>query len=121
MSATGSRDGDSSDYLDIAAAIRDLPGSVRLDLHDLDARAVAAVAFGNTDDHLRNHGFVAASSTWRLSPAFDINPTPDLGRRRATSIAGTDAFPDEIEGLFALADECGLGAGPGHPGASLQV
>ncbi|GAA3592064.1 hypothetical protein GCM10022198_15010 [Klugiella xanthotipulae] len=43
-----------------------------------------------------------------LSPAFDVNPTPDLYRTRSTSIAGADAFPDEVEGLLALAEDCGL-------------
>ena len=27
----------------------------------------------NTDDHLRNHGFVAENGRWRLSPAYDLN------------------------------------------------
>jgi len=31
----------------------------------------------NTDDHLRNHGFLLDSKGWRLSPAYDINPSPD--------------------------------------------
>jgi serine/threonine-protein kinase HipA len=28
----------------------------------------------NTDDHLRNHGFLFTESGWILSPAYDINP-----------------------------------------------
>jgi serine/threonine-protein kinase HipA len=31
----------------------------------------------NTDDHLRNHGFILTDKGWRLSPAFDINPSID--------------------------------------------
>src|SRR5215470_20134743 len=32
----------------------------------------------NSDDHLRNHGFLLAPGKgWRLSPAFDVNPVPD--------------------------------------------
>jgi serine/threonine-protein kinase HipA len=27
----------------------------------------------NTDDHLRNHGFLLMPDGWRLSPAYDIN------------------------------------------------
>ena len=31
----------------------------------------------NTDDHLRNHGFLwAGQAGWRLSPAYDLNPVP---------------------------------------------
>ena len=43
-----------------------------------------------------------------MSPAFDVNPTPDLWRPRSTSIMGADAMPDEVDGLLAFADECGL-------------
>ena len=31
----------------------------------------------NTDDHLRNHGFLLTGKGWKLSPAFDINPSID--------------------------------------------
>ena len=31
----------------------------------------------NTDDHLRNHGFILTDRGWKLSPAFDINPDED--------------------------------------------
>lgn len=96
------------DYLDIAEAVRDVSGSPRADLNELFNRAVAAVAIGDTDDHLRNHGFLASGSAWSFSPAFDIDPVPDIARRRATSIAGAGSFPDEVEGLFALADECSV-------------
>ena len=38
------------------------------------------IAVSNTDDHLRNHGFIYQSGGWRLSPAYDINPvTPANG------------------------------------------
>tara|TARA_B110000305_G_C19247393_1_gene543016 strand:- start:388 stop:717 length:330 start_codon:yes stop_codon:yes gene_type:complete len=33
----------------------------------------------NTDDHLRNHGFILTSTGWRLSPAYDINPVETGG------------------------------------------
>lgn len=35
------------------------------------------IMISNTDDHLRNHGFILTSAGWRLSPAFDINPSID--------------------------------------------
>lgn len=32
----------------------------------------------NTDDHLRNHGFILVPGKgWRLSEAYDMNPVPD--------------------------------------------
>lgn len=108
MTATGSADGDRRDYSDIAEAMRDISRSLREDHHELYRRAVASVVLGNTDDHLRNHGFLADRGLWQLSPAFDVNPHPDLLQTRSTSIAGADAHPDEVDGLFALAGDCGL-------------
>lgn len=108
MTATGSTDGEQRDYADIAEAIRDLSYSTRQDHHELFDRVVVSVALGNTDDHLRNHGFIADRGLWTLSPAFDVNPSPDPWRTRSTSIMGADAPPDEVDGLLALAEECSM-------------
>ncbi|PZU44182.1 MAG: phosphatidylinositol kinase [Microbacterium sp.] len=108
MTATGASDGDHRDYADIADGIRDIAAAPKAALAQLYDRVAASVALGNTDDHLRNHGFLTDGKLWKLSPAFDVNPNPDLGKRRSTSIAGADTFPDEIEGLLAFADDCGL-------------
>ena len=35
------------------------------------------IMVSNSDDHLRNHGFIFDTTGWRLSPAYDINPTPN--------------------------------------------
>ncbi|WP_029068588.1 type II toxin-antitoxin system HipA family toxin [Jonesia quinghaiensis] len=108
MTALGANDGDHRDYADIAGTVRDLSRSPKSDLHELFDRTVASVALGNTDDHLRNHGFLADRGAWTLSPAFDVNPNPDLWRARATSIMGADTISDEAGALLALADECDL-------------
>jgi len=39
-------------------------------------RIVFNMAVSNTDDHLRNHGFILAKAGWRLSPLYDVNPVP---------------------------------------------
>ena len=39
-------------------------------------RIVFSMAISNTDDHLRNHGFILTKSGWELSPLYDVNPTP---------------------------------------------
>jgi serine/threonine-protein kinase HipA len=44
------------------------------DLEELWRRIVFYIAVKNTDDHLRNHGFMLGDRGWTLSPAFDINP-----------------------------------------------
>ncbi|WP_016691921.1 type II toxin-antitoxin system HipA family toxin [Rhodococcus rhodochrous] len=110
MTALGASDGEHRDYADIAEAIRDLSRSPRADHHELFDRAVASVALGNTDDHLRNHGFLADHGSWTISPAFDVNPTPDPWRARSTSIMGADTQPEEAEALLALAEDCSLNA-----------
>ena len=108
MTATEAADGEQRDYADIAAAIRDISRSPRKDHHELFDRVSAGITLGNTDDHLRNHGFLSDRGFWTLSPAFDVNPNPDLSRSRSTSIAGADAYPEEAEGLLSLAQDCGL-------------
>lgn len=88
--------------------MRDLSLSPRQDHREFFDRIVASVALGNTDDHLRNHGFLANHGSWTLSPVFDVNPHPDRNKRRSTSIMGADTLPEEAEGLLALAQECSL-------------
>jgi len=39
-------------------------------------RIVFNICVSNSDDHLRNHGFLLTPKGWLLSPAFDINPIP---------------------------------------------
>lgn len=64
-------------YLDIAEFIQFSGADVENDLHQLWRRIVFNIAISNTDDHLRNHGFLLSSKGWILSPAFDINPSID--------------------------------------------
>lgn len=108
MSLLAARDGDERDYLDIAGALPEHGARVRADLAELFRRVVFSVAVHNTDDHLRNHGFLRVPGGWRLSPVFDVNPDPEPGRTRVTSIAGTVAGEDEPEALPHLARECRL-------------
>ena len=51
---------------------------VDLDIKELWYRLISNVCISNTDDHLRNHGFLLnPDNSWALAPAFDINPNPD--------------------------------------------
>ncbi|RKI79064.1 HipA domain-containing protein [bacterium 0.1xD8-71] len=45
--------------------------------HPLWRRIVFNMAVSNTDDHLRNHGFVLSGEGWKLSPVYDVNPDAD--------------------------------------------
>lgn len=64
-------------YLDLSLFIQDHGGNVKEDLAELWRRIVFNIAVSNTDDHLRNHGFIIEAGKWRLSPAFDVNPSID--------------------------------------------
>jgi serine/threonine-protein kinase HipA len=64
-------------YLDIAEFIRFSGCAVDEDLKQLWRRIIFNILISNTDDHLRNHGFILTGKGWRLSPAFDINPSID--------------------------------------------
>lgn len=67
----------SPSYLDIAEIIQFTGENNEQDLHQLWRRIIFNIAISNTDDHLRNHGFILSEYGWRLSPAFDINPSVD--------------------------------------------
>ncbi len=64
-------------YLDIAEFIQTNGVNIDKNLHQLWRRIVFNIAISNTDDHLRNHGFILTAKGWILSPAYDINPSID--------------------------------------------
>ena len=70
-------DGDDTDsgvsYLDLVSFIKSECADVTANLEELFRRVLFSVCVSNTDDHLRNHGFIYLESGWSLSPAFDIN------------------------------------------------
>src|ERR1700727_1086103 len=95
-------------YLEIADAIMQ-PGA---DLKELWSGIVFTVLISNTDDHLRNHGFLYDGPRgWRLSPAFDLNPVPTDVRDRVlhTSISVDDPTAS-LEIAMAEAEYFGLSA-----------
>ncbi|MGO4534196.1 type II toxin-antitoxin system HipA family toxin [Leifsonia sp. 2MCAF36] len=101
------RDGESADYLDIAERLEEISASPKDDARQLFRRVVVSVGLNNTDDHLRNHGFLRGRAGWNLSPAFDINPNPDADARQ-TTVAGADTAADEADGLRVLGRACRL-------------
>lgn len=64
-------------YLDIVDFITTFGAQIDEDLNQLWRRIVFSILVSNTDDHLRNHGFILSDEGWRLSPAYDINPSVD--------------------------------------------
>ncbi|WP_396183045.1 type II toxin-antitoxin system HipA family toxin [Flavobacterium sp.] len=64
-------------YLDIAEFISNNGANIKANLHQLWRRIIFNIAISNTDDHLRNHGFILTKEGWILSPAYDLNPSID--------------------------------------------
>lgn len=64
-------------YLDIAEFITNNGINIKENLNQLWRRIVFNIAISNTDDHLRNHGFILTDEGWVLSPAYDLNPSID--------------------------------------------
>jgi len=64
-----------SSYLDIVSVLGNIGADFKNDVRQLYQRMVFNICVGNTDDHLRNHGFILTEKGWRLSPGFDINPS----------------------------------------------
>jgi len=80
MTLLGQQDGTDfhtgASYLDIAAFIIQNGRQVNNNLKELWARIVFNIMVKNTDDHLRNHGFLLREDGWELSPAYDMNANP---------------------------------------------
>ena len=78
MTLLGLQDGadhaDGVGYLDLVGFIMKNCPEAKEDLEQLWRRMAFNILVSNTDDHLRNHGFILADKGWRLSPAYDMNP-----------------------------------------------
>lgn len=76
-------------YLELMEFISRHAVHVERDLEELWRRIVFSIAIKNTDDHLRNHGFLLEPNGWTLSPAYDINPN-EYGKELSLNISETD-------------------------------
>jgi serine/threonine-protein kinase HipA len=76
MSMLGAKDNEPHSYLEIAYALAQHGSAPNQDTEELWRRIIFTILVSNTDDHLRNHGFLLTSQGWMLSPAYDINPNP---------------------------------------------
>jgi len=113
MTLLGHTDGTShssgGSYLDLAEFIMQNGASPDADLEELWRRIVFYISISNTDDHLRNHGFLLTDKGWTLSPAYDINPVP-TGTGLSLNISTTDNALSidlalEVAEYFRVSDE----------------
>lgn len=110
MTLLGKNDGasaaDGSGYLDMVSLIKQYGATPKKDLEELWKRIVFHMAVSNTDDHLRNHGFLLTKEGWKLSPLYDVNPNAD-GDTLSLNVDETNNLID-FNLALSIARVCGL-------------
>ena len=117
MSMLGANDKEMRSYLEFVDALRQHGAAPKEDMRALWRRIVFSVLISNTDDHLRNHGFLYTSPDgWRLAPAYDLNPVPTDVKPRVLATAidlddGTASLDRamDVAGYFELDAETARG------------
>jgi len=99
------REGEQRSYLDIVETIEEVSPRATEDIHELWRRVAFSVLTSNTDDHLRNHGFLqVGGGQWTLSPAFDLNPNPASGTKYLSTAIDEAETRVSIDLLLSVAD-----------------
>jgi len=105
MSLLGARDNEFHSYLEMVDALRRHGSRVEDDIKELWRRIVFNILISNTDDHLRNHGFLYDGCGWRLAPAYDLNPVPiEIKPRILTTAISLDDATASLELANSVAD-----------------
>ncbi len=91
VDGVGADDGVS--YVEFADLLMRLGSNTPADLEQLWRRIVFSICVSNTDDHLRNHGFMLKPEGWALAPAYDMNPDAH-GAGLKLNISETDNAQD---------------------------
>jgi serine/threonine-protein kinase HipA len=110
MSMLGAKDRETHSYLELVDALRQHGAQVEKDLEQLWRRIVFYVLISNTDDHLRNLGFLYfGDAGWILAPAYDLNPVPvEVKPRVLTTNIDMDDGTASIELVLSVAEYFGL-------------
>ncbi|MBI9084030.1 MAG: type II toxin-antitoxin system HipA family toxin [Desulfobacterales bacterium] len=113
MSMLDARDNEMHSYLELADALRRHGASPKEDMSALWRRIVFNILISNTDDHLRNHGFLYdGPDGWRLSPAYDLNPVPtDIKPRILSTAINLDDGTASLEVAMEVAEYFRLNMG----------
>jgi serine/threonine-protein kinase HipA len=105
MTMLEATDRDQRSYLEIAEVIEERSSDATGDLRQLWRRIVFSVLISNTDDHLRNHGFLhQRGEAWRLAPAFDLNPDPSPGPKFLSTAIDISDDAATIDTALSVAD-----------------
>ncbi|HLY63961.1 MAG TPA: HipA domain-containing protein [Chloroflexota bacterium] len=112
MTMLEASDGDQRSYLEIAGVIEERSPAATADLRQLWRRMAFSILISNTDDHLRNHGFLhERGDSWALSPAFDLNPSPEPGPKELSTAIDFSDTHASIDTLMDVAEYFRLNAG----------
>ncbi len=109
LTALAASDGDARSYLELLDVLRTDGAAPERDAAQLWRRMVFNVLISNTDDHLRNHGYLRDEGGWLLAPAYDLNPMPvDVKpRHHALTLDETDDA-SSIDTVMAVSGQFGL-------------
>lgn len=92
-------------YTEIADIIRTISARPGDDLLQIWLRMVFGILVTNTDDHLKNHGFIyAGQNLWRLSPLFDVNPQPRRHAQMETGISPIHGHEPDIKAAISASE-----------------
>src|ERR1039457_337012 len=116
MSMLDAKDNEARSYLEFVDILRQHGAAPKEDMHALWRRIVFSILISNTDDHLRNHGFLWTGPTgWRLSPAYDLNPVPtDIKPRVLSTTIDVDNGTASLNLAFEVASYFELGEAEAH-------
>ncbi len=111
-SLLGLAQGEPGAYTLLADGIRQFGHATAADLRELWRRLIFSLLASNYDDHLRNHGFLMrAPGRWALSPAYDLNPVPEIDRTQTPKTPITEEQEEpSIDAALAAAPRFGLRA-----------
>jgi serine/threonine-protein kinase HipA len=104
MTMLEATDGETASYTEIGSIIEEQSPSATRDVQELWRRVAFSILISNTDDHLRNHGFLRTTTGgWELAPAFDLNPNPDPGRKHLSTAIDAGEVAARVEPLLDAA------------------
>jgi serine/threonine-protein kinase HipA len=116
MSMLGAKDNEQHSYLEFVDGLRQHGASPKEDMNEQWRRIVFSILISNTDDHLRNHGFLyEGTQGWRLAPAYDLNPVPvDIKPRVLTTAIDLDDGTASLDLAYQVAEYFGIDAKEAH-------
>lgn len=111
MSMLEAKDNETRSYMEFVDVLRQHGAEPKADMHALWRRIVFNILISNTDDHLRNHGFLyGGPAGWRLAPAYDLNPVPvDIKPRVLSTAIDLDNHAASLNLALSVADYFELG------------